>query len=148
MAEQEEGIKTYKDGEVIVKEGEVGTSMYVVLSGEVEVSKESGGEKTVIALLREEDIFGEMALFDNRPRSASVRAIGEVQVAVFDRLSFLEQIKKNPHIALQILQKMSQRIRMVDDDLHHLALQLHEVRDSVHHTEFSKPVISPQKKKR
>lgn len=148
MAEQEEGIKTYKDGEVIVKEGEVGTSMYVILSGEVEVSKESGGEKTVIALLREEDIFGEMALFDNRPRSASVRAIGEVQVAVFDRHSFLEQITKNPHIALQILQKMSQRIRMVDDDLHHLVLQLHEVRDSVRHTEFSKPVISPQKKKR
>ncbi|HCJ67271.1 MAG TPA: hypothetical protein DHV62_08125 [Elusimicrobia bacterium] len=148
MSELEEGIHEFKDGEAIIKENEVGKEMYVILSGEVEVFKESEGEKTVLAILREEDIFGEMALFDNRPRSASVRAIGDVKLAVFDRETFLEQIKKNPHLALQILQKMSQRIRMIDDELHNLTAQIHKIRESVHTADVSQPVISPQKKKR
>lgn len=144
----EENVRVFKNGEVVIRENEVGNEMYVILSGQVEVVKESEGRKTVLSILKEEDIFGEMALFDNRPRSATVRAIGEVKLDVFDRDSFLEQIKKNPHLALQILQKMSQRIRMVDDELHNLTAQIHKIRESVHTADVSHPVISPQKKKR
>ncbi len=148
MVETGEGVKEFKDGETIIKENETGKEMYVILSGEVEVFKEDDKERTVLALLREEDIFGEMALFDERPRSATVRAIGNVKLAVFDQDSFLEQIKKKPRLALQILKKMSQRIRMADDELHALASQMHKVRDSLHTADVLQPVISPRKKKR
>lgn len=148
MSEMEENVRVFKNGEVIIRENEAGNEMYVILSGKVEVVKESEGEKTILAVLGEEDIFGEMVLFDNRPRSATVRAIGEVKLDVFDRDAFLEQIKKKPRLALQILRKMSQRIRMADDELHNLTFQMHKVRDSLHTVDVSQIVSSPKKKKR
>lgn len=149
MVEQwEEGVKEYKDGEVIIQENEIGKEMYVILSGKVKVVKEKEGTETVLAILKEEDIFGEMALFDNRPRSATVKAIGNAKIAVFERGTFLEQIKKNPNLAIQVLQKMSQRIRQIDDELHNLTTQLHFVKDFVHNFDVARPFSMPRVKKK
>lgn len=119
-------VKEYKDGEVVIKENDIGTEMYVILSGRVRIIKEVDGKETVLATLKEEDIFGEMALFDKHPRSATVKAEGYAKVAVFDRQTLLEQIKKNPNLAIHIIQKMSQRIRQIDTQLHNLFLVLRD----------------------
>ncbi len=121
-------VKKYKDDEVIFKENDIGTEMYVILSGRVRIIKEIDGKETILSTLKEEDIFGEMALFDKFPRSATVKAEGDAEVAIFDRQTLLEQIRKSPNLAIHIIQKMSQRIRQIDTQLQNLLLVLRERR--------------------
>ena len=67
--------------------------MYIVLSGAVEVLARRGDEELVRDMIGQGDFFGEMAIIDERPRSATVRAIGPTRVLPMTRESFLEQAK-------------------------------------------------------
>ena len=69
--------KIYTDGSIIVKQGDTGNLMYIILKGEVEVLREDDGEQVILSTLKKGDIFGEMALFSGQPRSATVRSKGE-----------------------------------------------------------------------
>lgn len=109
--------KTYSDGELIIRQGEVGNCMYVVQSGKVEVFKVHGDSEIVLATMGEGDFFGEMALIDRDVRSASIRAAGEARVLKVDKRTFLGQVHADPTIALRIVQKMSQRIRELHAEL-------------------------------
>lgn len=110
--------KAYRDGEVIVRQGEPGDCMFVIQSGEVEVLRENETHKPVrLAVLRETDFFGEMALFEREVRSATVRALGHAQVLTVDRKGFLRRVHEDPSLAFRILQQLSRRIRELDADL-------------------------------
>lgn len=128
MAKKEAGIrevtmrsselgKVYQDGEIIVRQGEPGASMYVIQKGKVEILHEQQGNQIRLSVLSDGDVFGEMALFGTEPRSATVRAIGEVRALTIDKKTFLRRIHEDPSLAFRILQKMSQRIRQMDSDL-------------------------------
>lgn len=75
----------FKDGDYIFKEGTYGDWIYVVISGQVEISKCLRGQKIVIETLREGDVFGEMSFIDKTPRSASAVAKGSVTIGILDR---------------------------------------------------------------
>jgi hypothetical protein len=107
--------KTYRDGEVIVREGEMGDCMYVIQEGQVEVLLEKGGKQARLAVMGEGDFFGEMALIEREVRSATVRALGGVRVLSVDKATFLRRIHEDPSLAYRILQKMSHRIRELHD---------------------------------
>ncbi len=107
--------KVYQDGQVIIRQGEVGDCMYVIQEGQVEVFLEEDGEATRLAVLDEGDLFGEMALIEHEVRSATVRALGTVRVLTVDKDTFLRRIHEDPSLAYRIMQKMSHRIR----ELHH-----------------------------
>ena len=109
--------KIYQDGEVIVRQGEEGNHMYVIQKGKAEVLRESNGESIQLSVLGDGDIFGEMALFGKEPRSATVRANGEVRVLTIDKKTFLKRVHEDPSLAFQILKKMSERIRMLDSEV-------------------------------
>ncbi len=109
--------KTYSDGEMIIRQGEVGDCMYVVQSGKVEVFQVKGHLEMHLVTMGEGDFFGEMALLDRDVRSASVRAVGEARVLKVDKRTFLRQVHADPTIALRIVQKMSQRIRELNAEL-------------------------------
>jgi CRP/FNR family transcriptional regulator len=110
--------KTYRDGEVIVHQGEAGDCMFVIQAGEVEVFREDGKQREVrLAVLREKDFFGEMALFDREVRSATVRALGEARVLTVDRKSFLRRVHEDPSLAFRVVEQMSHRIRELDAEL-------------------------------
>ena len=109
--------KVYQDGEVIVKKGDVGDCMYVIQVGRVEVVQQDGDKETRLALMGDGDIFGEMALFDREPRSATVRAVGEARVLTVDKRTFLSRVHQDPSLAFRILQKMSHRIRDLNNEL-------------------------------
>jgi hypothetical protein len=109
--------KIYKDGEVIVKEGEKGNSMYVIQEGKVEVTKQKGGKDIRLLLLTKGDFFGEMALFDREVRSATARSIGESRILTIDKRAFLRRIHEDPSLAYRIVKKMSHRIRALDSEL-------------------------------
>ena len=101
----------YRDGEAIVKQGEVGDCMYVVQSGEVEVVQETDGGEQRLAVLQPGDFFGEMAMFEREVRSATVKAYGEARALKVDKKTLLRRIKEDPLLAVNLLQTLSQRIR-------------------------------------
>ena len=68
--------KIYQDGEVIVQQGQTGDCMYVIQDGRVEVIKETNGQEVTLAILGENDFFGEMAIFENEVRAATIRTRG------------------------------------------------------------------------
>ncbi|NOR15709.1 MAG: cyclic nucleotide-binding domain-containing protein [Candidatus Aminicenantes bacterium] len=103
--------KIYSDGEVIVKQGESGDSMYEILEGKVEVWEESSEHPLRLAVLHKGDFFGEMAIFEREARSATVRALGDVRALTIDKKNLLRRISEDPSLAFRILEKMSHRIR-------------------------------------
>jgi CRP-like cAMP-binding protein len=109
--------KLLQDGEVIVRQGEVGNCMYVIQQGQVEILLKKGDADVCVAVLGEGDFFGEMALFDQEVRSATVRARGEVRILTLEKRTFLRRIHEDPSLAFRMLEKMSRRVRKLNETL-------------------------------
>jgi len=107
----------YADGAVICHQGEPGDRMYVIQSGRATVLREEGGVEVAVGELKSGDVFGEMAIFDRQPRSATVRAKGVARVLTLDKRAFLRQVHEDPSLAYRILESMSLRIRRLDTEL-------------------------------
>jgi CRP/FNR family cyclic AMP-dependent transcriptional regulator len=103
--------KIYNDGEIIIKQGEVGTCMYVIQEGQVEVILEDEEEQVRLAVRGEGEFFGEMAIFEHEVRMATVRALGKARVLTVDEKNFLRRVHKDPSLAYHLVQTMSKRIR-------------------------------------
>jgi CRP-like cAMP-binding protein len=108
--------KVYQDGEVIVRQGEVGNAMYVIQSGKAEVVEEVNGKNVPLAVLGENDFFGEMALFEDQVRSATVRALGGVRVLTVDKKTLLRRIQQDPTLAFRMLEHLCHRLRKLDSE--------------------------------
>jgi CRP/FNR family transcriptional regulator len=109
--------KVYLPGEAILREGEEGSSMFVIQSGRVEVVRQRGEGEIRLAELGPGEIFGEMALFGKKVRSATVRPIEEVRVLTIDKKIFMQKIHEDPSLGFRVMQKMSQRIRNLNEEL-------------------------------
>jgi CRP/FNR family cyclic AMP-dependent transcriptional regulator len=105
-------LRSFGNGEVIFEEGSVGRHMYVVVSGRVDIRRKTGDGDTVVATLGKGDLFGEMALVDSLPRSASAVAAGDDTSAVeIDHAQFAYLVGQQPAFALIILKALSLRLR-------------------------------------
>jgi len=105
-------LRTFGNGDVIFEEGSVGKHMCVVVSGSVSIVKKTGGEVAVVATLGKGELFGEMALVDSLPRSASAVAAGdETSVVEIDHAQFAYLVGQQPAFALIILKALSLRLR-------------------------------------
>lgn len=98
---------TYPAGATIVEQGEPGTTMYIVVRGEVEVRYDA--ERSV--RLGPGESFGELSLIDKRPRSATVVAATDVELAAMSQGVFLVLVQETPYFALEVMQSLSQRLR-------------------------------------
>ena len=107
----------YGDGEYIVKQGESGSCMYEIQDGKVEVVMNKEDSEIQIDTLHRGDFFGEMAIFEQTVRSASVRTSGKARVLTIDKKLFFKRISEDPTLAFRILEKMSNRIRKLDNEL-------------------------------
>jgi CRP/FNR family transcriptional regulator, cyclic AMP receptor protein len=108
-------IRTYQSGEVIVREGEVATGCFIIASGRVEVVRgEQSSHPTVLTTLGAGEFFGEMAVIDDHPRSASVRALEETECVAIGRVEFLEALQRRPQIAVRMLPVFVRRLRQAD----------------------------------
>lgn len=104
--------KTYKAGEIVIRQGELGDCLFVIQEGQLEVVKEYKGRPEVrVAILGNGDIFGEMAIFEQQVRSATLRALGEARVLTVDKKTFLRRVQEDPTLAFNLVRMMSQRIR-------------------------------------
>ena len=106
--------KTFRKDDGIIEKGSHGTCAYVIESGRVEVSDLINNKKVVLAILGKEQIFGEMGLIEDKPRSATVTAIDDVRLAVLSRDNFNELFEKNPKVLLPIIKALFERLRTVN----------------------------------
>jgi CRP-like cAMP-binding protein len=112
--------KNYNEGEIIFKEGTEGDKMYVVQSGKVMITKETSSGELTIATLGSGEIFGEMALFDRLPRSATAIAMDEARVLSVDKKKLFQAIDRDPTLVFKIIESMSKRIRKLDEEFSRL----------------------------
>lgn len=103
---------TFKTGEEIVREGELGDSMFMIRSGSVSIVKNAnGGQKLVLATLHKGDCFGDMAIFDAEVRSASAIAAESCVLLRIDSDSLIDVLGEYPTIAIGLLKIFVQRLR-------------------------------------
>ena len=104
--------KSFADDELIFKEGDPGDGLYVVKSGTVEISAVvRNGERQVLSALPPGEIFGELAVLDEQPRSACASARGATSVYFLPRGPFHEVIRRFPEVAILMMQEISGRLR-------------------------------------
>lgn len=110
--------RDYADGEVVVRQGETGDCMYTIQEGRLEVlTSRDGQPEKRIAVMEKGAIFGEMAIFENEVRSATVRALGPARVLTIDKKTFLRRVQEDPSLAFNLVRMMSQRIRRLTEQL-------------------------------
>lgn len=114
--------RIYSQGEVIFEEGSIGNSMMLITSGEVRVSQRAGGnEEEALIVLKEGEVFGEMAIIEDRPRSATTIAHTNVIIFEVSRANFLDFIKSDcdsgVRILLRLARILSSRLRDTDNKL-------------------------------
>ncbi len=107
--------RTFKTGDVIIKEGDQGAGVFVVTSGKVEVVRgAAGGKLQVLNTLGPGDFFGEMALFEGFPRSATVRCLEDTDLLAMTRWDFRAELSSHSEIALAVLEAVVRRLREAD----------------------------------
>ena len=108
----------FQNGENIIKIGQMEQRMYIILEGRVSVFLTSGDENIVVATMVKGDFFGEISLFTDHPRSATVRALGDVKLAYIDNVTQLRSfLLLNPHFAAKMAQILAQRLAKTDEIL-------------------------------
>jgi len=109
--------RSYRDGEVVCRQGEPGDCLFVVQEGELEVVREEQGRETVLRVAGKDELLGEMAIFQKWVRSATVRARGPARVLTLDKRNFLKRIDEDPSLAFRIVETMSRRVRELSDQV-------------------------------
>lgn len=125
-------VQTTNVGEMVVTEGELATDMFLVLHGELEVLARGGRDREVrVALFGPGDWFGEMAVLEIQPRSASVRAVApsllvRISAADLRRLLYEQDMAQYTTVIVNIARELSRRLRVADGLIAQSSLQLAE----------------------
>lgn len=110
----EKAVKVYQKSNIILTQNSTGEEMYILRSGKVKlVLEDEKGKVEVSTLEQPGDFFGEMALIDGSPRSATAIAEeDDTELEVLGREDFLKMIKEHPEFALNIMHELSNRVRL------------------------------------
>ncbi len=106
---------SFADGEYLFREGESGTEMFVIQEGQVTVTKRVGSQEIHLVTLGRGDFLGEMSLLEGLPRTADARAIGDTKVLAIGQGGLLMRIRRDPTFALELLNRLSGRVRELTD---------------------------------
>ncbi len=107
--------KKFGPGELIVEEGHTGNGLYLIVSGNVEAVKGLGTEQQqIVNKLGAGEVFGELALLGEWPRTATVRAVDSVECLGIDRWVFLAQLERQPKVGIRMLHILAQKLRDSD----------------------------------
>lgn len=105
----------YATDDVIFKQGDEGSSLFLIEEGAVEISYGEGKGKVFLATLYNGQYFGELSLFDGAPRSATATALKRSHLIRLDRDDLVDFVNKNPAAALRIISEMSERLRQTNE---------------------------------
>jgi len=108
----------FREGDVIIREGDHGRQLFIIVSGKVEIIKDLGEKnERRLRIFGPHSYFGEMALIDGLVRSASVVAKKDTQVLSLDQLNLRQEIEKYPTLAIELLQMLSRRVRAIEKSM-------------------------------
>jgi CRP-like cAMP-binding protein len=102
---------------VLCREGDPGNTLFIIVSGRVDVIITAGKKESVIASRGPGEFVGEMAILESAPRSATLRARGEVRVMVIEGESFNAILLDRPEVSISVLRHMSSRVRQLNEKL-------------------------------
>lgn len=122
-------LNAYPIGSKLTIEGAYETTFYILLEGEVQVTKKfDENEERLLKILRAGDFFGEMAIIHDAPRAATITALSEVKVLEIQRETFTRLLQENSQLSLAMVREVSRRLRENDEmaiaDLHKKAKEL------------------------
>jgi CRP-like cAMP-binding protein len=103
----------FQPGQIIVTQGTPGQAFYLILEGRVEILRDG----VSLGGFGPGDFFGEMSLLDSAPRSATIRAIGQVSCLMLSSWDFKALLERHPAIAIKLLEVLSRRLRVADEKL-------------------------------
>ncbi|MBD3371373.1 MAG: cyclic nucleotide-binding domain-containing protein [Candidatus Coatesbacteria bacterium] len=116
--------KRYTKGDIIITEGERGDEFFLIEHGQVKVTRRSlDGREKILDILSDGSFFGELAVLDKMPRSASVEAMGEVSILTLHKDDFLPILEQLPSLAIKIIKVLSQRLRDADSQIEDLTFK-------------------------
>lgn len=121
-------LRKFSDGDVIFKESDSSDSLYLLSEGNVELSKSGERGPVMLAMLRPGEVFGEMGILDGGPRSATAIAVGPVVLEETGRQDFLDALRTEPDMVLNVLGKLVDRLRQANDRLIHPGTAVQKVR--------------------
>lgn len=106
--------REFLPGDILFREGETGDVMYVIQSGAVRISKNVGGQEKLLTILGPGEFFGEMALLNGKPRTATATVIDPTRCLVIDSRTLEEMVAKNAEISLRLIKKLAKRLDSAD----------------------------------
>ena len=115
----------FDDGESLCRAGDLADCAYVIMSGEVEILGETpDGAEVIFGVRGANELIGEMAVVTNSPRSASVRALGEVMAMRIMDEALLKLLSENPEIALDVMRQLSERLADATEKFRQVQIKL------------------------
>jgi CRP-like cAMP-binding protein len=115
--------KKIPGGTVLFQEGDRGEEMFIIQSGKVKISKRIRGVEKTLATLDKGEFFGEMAILNDKPRSATAETLGECEMLVIDRKTFDALIRGNVEIAVRFIKRLADRLRETNDQMEALMIK-------------------------
>jgi CRP/FNR family transcriptional regulator len=102
--------RIYQDGDVVFLEHEVGNELFIIQHGSVKIKKVVAESEITLAILQKGDVFGEMAILDDMPRSATAAAYGKTMLLAINKDNFQGMVRQQPQLATKIITLLSERI--------------------------------------
>jgi CRP-like cAMP-binding protein len=115
--------KRFPVGTVLFREGDRGEEMYIVQSGKIKISKKIRGVEKTLATLEKGEFFGEMAILNDKPRSATAEAIEDSDMLVIDRKTFETMLRSNVEIAIRFIKRLADRLRETNEQMEALMIR-------------------------
>ena len=115
--------KKIPPGTVLFQDGDKGEEMYIIQSGRVKISKRIRGVEKTLATLEKGEFFGEMAILNDKPRSASAETVDECEMLVIDRKTFDTLLRSNVEIAIRFIKRLADRLREANDQMESLMIK-------------------------
>jgi CRP-like cAMP-binding protein len=110
-------------GTVLFQEGDRGEVMYIIQSGKVKISKRLRGVEKTLATLEKGEFFGEMAILNDKPRSAAAETVEASDLLVIDRKTFDTLIRGNPEITIRFIKRLADRLREANEQMEALMIK-------------------------
>jgi len=115
--------KNVSAGTVLFHDGDSGNNMYVIQSGKVKISKKIGEAEKTLAILPAGEFFGEMAILNNEPRTATAEVVEDSKLLLIDPQTFEAMLKGNSEIAIRMIKKLAQRLKQADEQIENLMIK-------------------------
>lgn len=111
-------MRQFSSGQIIFHHGDPGGLLYLITKGKVKITHSTpDGHEALLAILGQGDFFGELALLDDSPRSATAEAIEKTEALTLHREDFIRYIKENPDFSLHVLHTLAQHIRRLNNQI-------------------------------